>query len=196
MGHDNAADQPGGYAPGGLERIDLLVILVGKFNIKSLGKAVAEVVGGAGLQRLAVMHHAFDGIGRFGAVELFLVGLLAPGHGHGKHILTEVGIHIQHGLGESLGFLRSGVNGVPFLPQKFPVAQERPGSLLPTQDAAPLIILHGKIPVGLKDMGEMLTEKGLRGGPDGIPLLQLVHTAMGDPRTLRGKSFHMVFLLL
>ena len=49
MGHDNAANQPGGHAPGSLERIDLLVIFVGKFNIKSPGKAVAEVVGGAGL---------------------------------------------------------------------------------------------------------------------------------------------------
>ena len=45
-------------------------------------------------------------------------------------------------------------------------------------------------------MGKMLAEKGLRGGPDGITLLQLVHTAMGDPRALRGKPFHMVFLLL
>ena len=88
------------------------------------------------------------------------------------------------------------MNGVPFLPQKFPVAQERPGSLLPTQDAAPLIILHGKVPVGLKHMGKMLAEKGLRGRPDGIPFLQLVHTAMGDPRALRGKPFHMILLFL
>ena len=45
-------------------------------------------------------------------------------------------------------------------------------------------------------MGKMLTEKGLGGGPDGIALLQLIHTAMGDPGALGCEALHMVLLLL
>ena len=196
VGHDNAADEPGGHAPGGLEGGDLLVVLVGVGDIKGPGEAVAEIVGGAGLEGLPVVHHALDGIGGLGAVELLLVGLLAPGDGHGQHVFTEVGVDVQHLPGEVLGFLRSGVHGVAFLPQKLPVTQEGPGGLLPAQHAAPLVVLQGQIPVGLDDLGEVIAEQGLRGGTDAVALLQLLAAAHGDPGAFGSKAFHMVLLLL
>ena len=55
-----------------------LVVLAGEGDVKGLGEAVAEVVAGAGLEGLAVVHHALDGVGRLGAGELLLVGLAGP----------------------------------------------------------------------------------------------------------------------
>ena len=50
-----------------------------------------------------------------GTVEFFLVGFLAPSHRHGQHVLAEVGVDVQHLLGEIPGFLR-GVAGSGFRP--------------------------------------------------------------------------------
>ena len=196
VGHDDAADEPGGHAPGSLEGVGFLVVLVGELNAKGSGKAVAEIVGGTGLQSLPVVHHALDGVGRLRAVELLLLGLLTPGDRHGQHILAEVGVDVQNGSGKVLGLLGSGMDGMSLLPQKFPVAQEGTGGFLPTQDAAPLIVLHRKIPVGLKHMGEVIAEQSLGGGTDGVPLLQLLAAAHGHPGALRGKALHMILLLL
>ncbi len=196
VGHDDAADETGGHTPGGLVGIGLLVVLVGELNLKCLGEAVTEVVGGTGLQSLAVMHHALDGVGGLGTVELFLVGLAALGNGHGQHVLAEVSIDVQHGLGESLGFLSGGMQGMALLPQELPVAQEGTGGLLPAKNAAPLVILHGQIPVGLQHMGEMLAEQSLGSGADGILLLQTLHTAVGDPGALGSEALDVVLLLL
>ena len=54
VGHDDAADETGGYAPGGLVGVGTLIVFIGKGDVKSLGKAVAEVVGGACLEGLPV----------------------------------------------------------------------------------------------------------------------------------------------
>ena len=77
-----------------------------------------------GLESLAVVHHALHGIGLLRAVELLLVGLDALDHGHGQHVLTEVGVDVEHLLRLSHGLLGGGVHGVTLLPQEFPVAQE------------------------------------------------------------------------
>ena len=151
---------------------------------------------GAGLQRLAVVHHALDGVGGLGAVELLLLGLAAAGDGHGQHVLAEVRVQVQDPLGEGLGLLGGGVHGVALLPQKFPVAQEGTAALLPAQHAAPLVIAHGQIPVGLDDILEMLAEQGLGGGADAVALLQLLAAAGGDPGALGSKALHMILLLL
>ena len=196
VGHDDAADQTGGHAPGGLVRIDPLVVGVGEGDVEGAGEAVAEVVGGAGLQGLAVMHHALDGVGGLGAVELLLLGLLAPGHGHGQHVFAEVGVDVQHALGLLHGLLGGGVHGVALLPEEFAVAQEGAGGLLPAQHAAPLVVHLGQVPVGLDDIFIVLAEQGLGGGTDAVALLELVAAAHGDPGALRGKALHVVLFLL
>ena len=90
--------------------IGLLVVLVSELDFKSLGKAVTEVVAGTGLQSLLVVHHTLHGVGLLSAVELLLLGLLAPGNRHCQHIFAEVGIDVQHRLSEVLGFLSGGVD--------------------------------------------------------------------------------------
>ena len=196
VGHDDAADHAGGNAPAGLVGMVEDVVLAGKGDVKRLGKAVAEIVGGARLQRLAVVHHALHGIGLLGAVEFLLIGLLPLHHGHGQHVFHEVGIDVQHPLGLFPGLVGGGVHGVALLPQKLPVAQEGAGGLFPAQHAAPLVIQLGQIPVGMDDVLVMLAEQRFGGGADAQPVLQLLAAAHGDPGALGRKALHVILLLL
>ena len=167
-----------------------------KVMIKRTGKAVTEIVAGAGLEGLAVVHHALHGIGLLGTVELLLIRLAASDHGHGQHVLQEIGIDVQHPHGLFPGLLGGGVHGVALLPQELPVAQEGAAGLLPAQDGAPLVIQLGQVPVGVDDVFIVLAEQGLGGGADAVALLQLLAAAHGDPGALRGEALHMVLLLL
>ena len=63
MGHDNCADKTGRNAPRGLVRVFKLVVAAGELYAESLCKAVPEIVGGACLQSLAVVHHSLDSVG-------------------------------------------------------------------------------------------------------------------------------------
>ena len=91
VGHDHRADHPGRAAPGGLEGVLLLVVPAGKGNVVGTAELVAEVVGGRALKRLVIFHHALHGVGRFGAGELLLLGLLAGHHRDGQNIFKEIG---------------------------------------------------------------------------------------------------------
>ena len=142
------------------------------------------------------MHHALNGVGLLRAVELLLVRLAAPDHGHGQHILHEVRVDVQHPHGLLAGLLFGGVHGMALLPQELPVAQEGAAGLFPAQDRAPLVVQLGQVPVGVDNVFIVLTEQGLRGGTDAVALLQLLAAAVGDPGALRGKALHMVLLLL
>ena len=73
-----------------------LVVLAGEGDVEGPGEAVPEVVAGARLEGLPVVHHALHGVGLLGAVELLLVGLAALYHGHGQHVLHEVRVDVQH----------------------------------------------------------------------------------------------------
>ena len=196
VGHDDAADHPGADAPAGLVGIVGLVVLAGEGDVESLGKAVAEVVAGAGLEGLVVVHHALHGVGLLRAVELLLVGLAALDDRHGQHVLHEVRVDVQHPHGLFPGLFGGGVHGVALLPQELPVAEEGPGGLFPPQHAAPLVVQLGQVPPGVDDVGVVLTEQGLRGGADAEPVLQLLAAAHGDPGALRGEALHVVLLLL
>ena len=196
VGHDEAADHPGGHAPTGLVGVVQGVVLAGEGDVKSFGEAVAEVVAGAGLERLVVVHHALDGVGLLGAVELLLVGLLALDHGHGQDVFQEVSVDVQHLLGLGAGFLGGGVHGVALLPQELPVTQEGAAGLLPAQHGAPLVVQLGQVPVGLDDVLIMLAEQRLAGGADAVALFQGVAAAHGHPGALRGEALHVVLLLL
>ena len=196
VGHNDAADQARRNAPGGLERERLPVVLIRKVDIERFGKAVAEVMRRSCLQGLAVMHHALNGIGCFGAVELFLFGLLTAGYGHGKHIFAEIRIEIEHTLRFLARLPGGGVHGVTLLPQELAVAQEGAAGLFPAQHAAPLVVHLGQVAPGMNDVMKMLTEERLRGGTDAVTLLELLAAAHGDPCALRRKAFDMILLLL
>ena len=57
-----------------------------EFDVLGLGEMRAQEMRGAGLQRLAVLHHRLDGIGVHGAGEALILRLLAGDHRHGQHV--------------------------------------------------------------------------------------------------------------
>ena len=173
----------------------LLAVLVQELDVKGAGEVVAEVVGGAGLQGLAVVHHGLHGVGRARAGELLQLGLAAHEHGDGEHVLRKVAVDLQHLQGLLLGLLRRGVDGVPLLPEEFGGAQEEARALLPAHDVAPLVVLHGQVAPGLHPLGVHRAEDGLRRGADGQALGQGLAAALGDPSALRRKALDVVGLL-
>ena len=143
---------------------------------------------GAGLEGLAVLHHALDGIGGLGTGKLLLVGLAALDHRHGQRIPAEVSVAVELLLRLRHSLLGGLVNGVALLPPEFPAAQEGAGGLFPADHGTPLIIEHGELAIGLEDAVPVVAEHGLGGRPERQPLLQLVAAAHGDPGHLRGKA--------
>ena len=131
-----------------------------------------------------------------GTGELVGLGLFAADDRDGEVFLVEVGVDVQHTLGLFDGLLRGGVQGMALLPQEFTVTQERTGSLLPAQNGAPLVILHGQVTMALQHMGKMLTEQSLGSGTDCVLLFQTLAAAQGDPCALGSKALNMVLLLL
>ena len=75
--HDDAPDQTGRYAPGGVVWVSLFIITVQVGNVKGLGKMLSEVMGSTGLQSLSVMHQRFHGIGCGSAREFFFFAFLS-----------------------------------------------------------------------------------------------------------------------
>ena len=196
VGHDEAADQAGGRAPAGLERILQGVVPAGEGHVIGTGELVAEVVAGAGLEGLVVLHHALDGIGGLGAGELLLVGLAALHHRHGQDVAAEVGVAVELLLRLGDGLLGGLMDGMALLPPELAAAQEGAGGLLPADDGAPLVIQHGQLAPGVEHLGKMIAEHGLGGGAEGQTLLQLLAAAVGDPGHLGGEALDQLALLL
>ena len=92
--HDDAADQTGAHAPGGLVYVLQLVLFIRVLDFKGFCKSIAKVMARSGLKRLAVVHQCLDRVGSFCSGEFLLVGLLAADNRHGQDFLTEIGVKI------------------------------------------------------------------------------------------------------
>ena len=196
VGHDDRADHARGGAPGGLERILELVVAAGEGHVVGTGELIAEVVAGRALQRLAVLHHALDGVGRLGARELLLLGLAARNDGNGEDVFKEVRVALELLLGLGLGLLGGLVDGVALLPPELTAAQERARGLFPADDRAPLVVEHRELAVGLKHVVPMVAEHGLGRGAERQALLQLLAAAHRHPCDLGRKAVDQLALLL
>ena len=150
----------------------------------------------AALQGLAVLHHRLDGVGRLGTGKLLLVGLATLDNGDAQVVLGKIGVAVQLLLGLGLGLLGGLVDGVTLLPPELTGAQERAGGFLPADDAAPLVVQHGQVAVGVQHMAEMVAEHRLAGGAHRKALLQRVAAAGGDPGDLGRKAVDQLALLL
>ncbi len=64
-----------------------LAVLVLELDVLCFSKVGAEIMRGAGLESLAVLHHGFDGIGVVSTGEAFIGGLFSSDHGHGENVL-------------------------------------------------------------------------------------------------------------
>ena len=144
----------------------------------------------AALQGLAVLHHGLDGVGRLRTGKLFLVGLAALQHGDAQVMLGKVSVAVQLLLGLGLGLLGGLMDGMTLLPP------ELTGGFLPADNAAPLVVQHRQITVGVQHMAEMVAEHRLAGGAHRKALLQRVAAAGRDPRNLGGKAVDQLALLL
>ena len=90
VGHDDGTHQTGRNAPAGLERVVQLVVAAGEGHVIGLAELVAEVVAGAALQGLAVLHHRLDGVGRLRTGKLLFIGLAALDNRDGEILLADV----------------------------------------------------------------------------------------------------------
>ena len=194
--HDDRADETGGHTPGGLVHIFQLIVLIRELDAEGFGKAISEIVAGAGLQSLSVVHQSLNGIGSLRSREFFLIRLLSPDDGHRKHLFAEVRVQVQHLDGALLRLLHGGVGGVSLLPQELSGAQEGSGLLLPAYHGAPLVIYLGQVTVGVDIVLVKIAEKRLGRGPHAQTLLQLRQPSVRHPGYLRGKALHMILFLL
>ena len=165
-------------------------------NVERLCKAIPEIVAGAGLKGLAVVHHGLYGISGHGAGEFFLVGLAPFDDGHGKIVFTEVGVNPKHLLRFRLGFLCGFMHRVAFLPVELHRTQERARGFLPADDGAPLVVKLRQVAPGLDHLGVMVAEQRFGGRTDAHPLLQLFVPSHGYPGDLGGKALHVVFFFI
>ena len=195
MGHDDGADQPGAHAPAGFVHVGQLAFLAEVLDVVGLGKVGAEVVAGAGLQRLAVLHHGFHAVSCARAGKLLLIALAAHQHRHGQLVLGHLAVDVQHLHGFFLGFLRRRVDGMAFLPEKLAGAKERARALFPAHHAAPLVVLHGQIAPAAHPLGIHGAKNGFACGAHGQAFLQLFAAALRHPSHLRRKAFHMLGFL-
>ena len=196
VGHDETADDARGHAPRGLKRVGELVFLIRKGDVKCLGKAVAEVVAGAGLERLVVVHHALDGIGVLGAGELFFLGLVAADDGHRHVIFQRIGVDLEHLQCLGARLFLGGMDRVTLLPEELTAAQERARRFLPAEHAAPLVIQARQVAPAVHNVAPVLAEQRLGRRADAQALGQLLAAADRDPRALRREALDVILLLL
>ena len=131
-----------------------------------LGEMGAEIMGGARLQGLTVLHHGLDGKRIVGARETLVFGLLAGDDRHRHDTLGKFPVDLQHPERFLERVLPVYMGGVPFLPEKLRRPQEQPGAHLPAHHVGPLIDQNRQIPVGPDPIAERIRDDGFRGGPD------------------------------
>ena len=173
VAHDQRADQPRAHAParGPHELFSTLAGLV--LHFEGLGEVLTQVVARARLQRLVVLHHAFDGERLHRAGETLAGRLGAAHHRHRQNVFGEPAVALEHLEGFLAGLLGGGVGGVPLLPQEFGGAQEQARAHFPAHDVGPLVDQHRQIAVALDPLAVRIPDDRLAGGPDDQLFLQL-----------------------
>jgi len=194
--HDEAADETGGDAPGGLPDVVELAFLALELDVERLSEVLAEVVAGAGLEGEAILHHGFYGVRSQGAGELFGAGFDTLDDGHGHNVFGHFGVDIEHADDLFQRFFMRGVGGVAFLPEELRGAEEHAGAQFPADDVGPLVEEHGQVPMALDPLGEEVADDGLRGGADDVGFFELLAAGMGDDGEFGREAFDVFGLLL
>ena len=165
------------------------------FDVKRLGKVLAEVVAGAGLQGLAISHHRFDGVGLDRSGKLLTLRLFTLDHRKSHVVFGEAGVDLEHAQGFLVGLFLRGVGGMTLLPQELRGPQEETGSHLPTHDIGPLIDQQRQITVGLNPIAVGIPDDCLRSGTDDVRLFQFLATSVGDHGQFGGEALHVLRFL-
>ena len=162
---------------------------------------------GAGLQRLAILHHRLDRIGVVGAGEALVGGLLAGDDGHRQHVFRELAIDLEHLQRLGHGIVAVGVRGMALLPEELGGAQEQARAHLPAHDVGPLVDEQRQIAIALDPALEGIADDRLRRRPHDQRLLELgfgidhqlaafvLQAVVRDDRHLLGEAFDVLGLL-
>ncbi len=179
VGHDQPADHPGRHAP--RRAPDVVEPALGglELDLERLGEVLAEVVGGAGLERLVVLHQRLAGVGPQRAGELLALGLAPGDHRHRHPLLHEAPVEPEDQERLLLRLRLGGVGGVALLPEELGGAQEEPGAHLPADHVAPLVDQQRQVAPALDPLGEHRVDDRLGGGPHHQRLLELLAAADG-----------------
>ena len=209
MRHDDTADHPRRNAPTGGMRQALAAFAVLVLDAASLREIGAEIMAGARLQRLAVLHHGFDRPGFDRAREALVLRLFTGNHRQREVFVRKGAIDLEHGqrVALCLGFV--GMRRMAFLPQEFAGAQEHAGAHFPTHDIGPLVELERQVAPALHPARHGIADDRFRRRPDDQRLFQLGfgvgdqsailardQPVMRDHRHFLGKAFDMFGLAL
>ena len=173
MRHDERPDQPGRDPPGSSPHIFEPVFAVLELAVERFGEILAEEMTGAGLQRLAILHHGFDTVRVHRTRKTFACRFHAPDNRHGHPFLGKSGVYFQHAQRFLDGFLLRFVGSVPFLPEKFHRAQKQPRTHFPAHYVCPLIDENRQVAPGLNPVPVGVPDDRFACGPDDKILLQL-----------------------
>src|SRR5271156_4317326 len=193
MHHDDGANEAGGEAPGSGPAVLQHAAFIEVANFERFREVLAEIVGGAGLQRFAVAHHGFDGEGLVGAGETLGVGFASGNYRDGGFLPGEIRVDVQHLAGFEFGFGQRGVRGVAFLPEKLQRSQEELGAQFPAHHAVPLIDQQRQVAVGLNPLGVSVADDGFRRRTNHQRFFQFFAAAVGHYREFRRKSGYVRF---
>ena len=139
MRHDNAANHARGHAPACRMRELLIAFFILIFDAGCLGKASAEIMRRAGLQRFTILHHRFDAVGGNRAGKAFIFRLLTGHNGHGQRTFGKGAVHFQCAHGFLHRVIAVHMGRMPFLPQKLAGAQEHTCPHFPAHNIGPLV---------------------------------------------------------
>ena len=171
--HDDPANQPGRNPPAGGVAQRLLAFLVLIPDPCGFSESGAQIMRGASLQRLAVLHHRLDRIGRGGTGETLVFRLFARDD-RDREVFFGVGaVHFERAQSFGHRIRLVSVRGVAFLPEKFAGAQEHAGAHFPTHDVGPLVGQQGQIAPRLDPACHRLADYRFRSGPHDQWLFQL-----------------------
>ncbi len=194
--HDNGADETRAQAPARRPAETQLAVGVLIRDVECAGEVLAQVVRGGRLERTAVPHYGFYGVTDGGAGELLALALAPLDDGHGRLVLGEVRVNVQHLPRLRLGLFARGVGGVALLPEELRRAQEQPGPQLPPHHVGPLVDQHRQVAVALDPLGVHVADDRLGGRADDQRLFQLLAAPDGDDRQLGAESLDVLRFLL
>ena len=173
MRHDDAADHARRNAPAGGMRQALAAFAVLVLDARSLREIGAEIMAGARLQRLAVLHHRLDRPGLDRARETLVLGLFAGHHRQREVLVGESAIDLEHGKRVLFGLSLFGMRGMAFLPQEFAGAQEHARAHFPAHDIGPLVELERQVAPALDPARHGIADDRFRRRADNQRFFQL-----------------------
>ena len=194
VNHYHTADHAGRSAPGGGIAIFLLALAAQVLDIIAPCKVIRQVMGGAHLQRLAIMHQRFQSICGLCACKAFALALAAAYYGDRQHVYHKIIVYVEHTDGFFLRVLMGLMGGVPLLPKELGSAEEGAGALFPAHYVAPLVIQHGQVAIGLYPLGIHGADYRFAGGSDSHALLKHLVAALCYPCDLGREAFNVLRL--